>query len=110
MSACQVEGVSLESALNQVVEGGTNDIAYDTASQEELVLGEGRRVEVGHRAQATGDQGYKDLQVCVLVILSEAFLFEELKISVMAEITYEDALIIDAALELERVVLVDGHF
>ena len=28
----------------------------------------------------------------------------------MMEITYEDALIIDAALELERVVLVDGHF
>jgi hypothetical protein len=28
----------------------------------------------------------------------------------MMEITYEDAFIIDAALELERVVLVDGHF
>ena len=28
----------------------------------------------------------------------------------MAEVTYEDALIIDAAFELERVVLVDGHF
>jgi hypothetical protein len=28
----------------------------------------------------------------------------------MMEITYKDALIIDAALELERVVLVDGHF
>jgi hypothetical protein len=28
----------------------------------------------------------------------------------MAEITYEDTLIIDAALELERVVLVNGHF
>ena len=65
---------------------------------------------MGHRTQATGDQGYQDLQVRVLVILSEALLFEELKISIMAEITYEDALIIDAALELERVVLVDGHF
>ena len=108
--ACQVEGVSLESALNQVVEGGTYDIADDTASQQELVLGEGYRVEVGHRTQAAGDQGNQDLQVRVLVILSEALLFEELKISVMAEITYEDTLIIDAALELERVVLVDGHF
>jgi hypothetical protein len=28
----------------------------------------------------------------------------------MMEITYEDTFIIDAALELERVVLVDGHF
>ena len=28
----------------------------------------------------------------------------------MMEITYEDTLIIDAALELERVVLVDGYF
>jgi hypothetical protein len=35
---------------------------------------------VGHRTQAAGDQGYQDLQVRVLVILSEAFLFEELKI------------------------------
>ena len=110
VSACHEEGVSLESALNQVVEGGTYDVADDTASQQELVLGEGYRVEVGHRTQATGDQGYQDLQVRVLVILSESLLFEELKISIMAEVTYEDALIIDAALELERIVLVDGHF
>ena len=62
------------------------------------------------RTQAAGDQGNQDLQVRVLVILSEALLFEELKISIMAEYTYEDALIIDAALELERIVLVDGNF
>ena len=110
VSSCQEEGVSFESALNQVVEGGTYDIADDTASEQELVLGEGGRVEVGHRTKATGDQGYQDLQVCVLVILGEALFFEELKISIMAEITYEDALIIDTALELEWVVLVDGHF
>jgi len=65
---------------------------------------------VGDCSQAAGDQGYQDLQVCVLVILSEALLFEELKIRIKAEITYEDALIIDATLELERVVLVNGNF
>ena len=62
MSACQVEGVFLESALNQVVKGGTYDVADDTASQQELVLGEGYRVEVGHRTQPTGHLGYQDPQ------------------------------------------------
>ena len=104
-----IECVSLESALNQVVETSTNDVANDAATKKELVLWEGYRVEVGHRTQATGDQGYQDLQVRVLVILSESLLFEDLKISIMIGVTYKDALIVDAALELERVVLVDGH-
>ena len=78
--AGQEEGVSFESALNEVVEGRTDEVAEDTARQEEFVLGEGRRVEVGQGAQATGDQGYQDLQVRVLVILSEALFFQELKI------------------------------
>ena len=78
--ACQEEGVTLESALNEVVEGRTDEVAEDTAREEELVLGEGRWVEVGYRTQAASDQGYQDLQVCVLVILSEALLFEQLKI------------------------------
>ena len=110
VSTCQEEGVTFESALDKVVEGRTDEVAEDTAREEELVVGEGRWVEVGYRTQTAGDQGYQDLQVCVLVILSEAFLFEELKIRIKAEITYEDALIIDAALELKRVVLVNGNF
>lgn len=80
VSTCQEEGVTFESALDKVVEGRTDEVAEDTAREEELVLGEGRWVEVGYRTQAAGNQGYQDLQVCVLVILSEAFLFEELKI------------------------------
>ena len=110
VSSSYIECVSLESALNQVVETGTNDVANDTATQKELVLWEGYRVEMGHRTKATGDQGNQDLQVRVLVILSEALLFEDLKISIMIGVTYEDALIVDAALELERVILVDRHF
>ena len=78
--AREEEGVSFESALNEVVEGRTDEVAEDTAREEEFVLGEGRRVEVGHRAQAAGDKGYQDLQVRVLVILSEALFFQELKI------------------------------
>ena len=59
--AGQEEGVSFESALNEVVEGRTDEVADDTAREEEFVLGKGRRVEVGQGPQAAGDKGYQDL-------------------------------------------------
>ena len=78
MSSSEVERVSFESALYQIVCSGTYHIADHAANQERLVLREGYRVEVRDGPEAAGNQGHKDLHVRVLVILSETFFLQQL--------------------------------
>lgn len=84
--------------LDHVVERGADDIAHDTANEEELVFREGDGVEVRHYSQHASNQGYDDLKVCVAVVLLETTLFEQI-----------DYFFVERALQLERVVLVDRH-